>query len=825
MKSWRTVLPILFTAFLFSLLSYAEQAAPLAAPAAKEIVCDQIKPSKVIGQILDAKTKQPLVGVGVYVQNTSQYYNTISVRQVFALPGAPVDKQDHPITVTKAEGMFELPFTTPSKKELNLTLVVVNEAGSPIGQGVCTAYQGETVEMMPIEIALPNRVTGRVVDEKNNPIPNAIVKSGTLPFTTDAEGRFTDPGVPGHRISWDVAAPGFEHKRFVYWIGDGGENPVIKLVPCKPVTGKVIDANGKGVGGVTIIAGQQYLNILPAWSTVTDENGEFAVRTVPEKGGSMPIFPAINKAIVGDFMHVEPGQKDVVLKLYPMGRFEGTVKDDKGAALIKTNVRVREVGGRGRYYWGQTDEKGFVAIENIAEGQYQADVIPDVPLQAPPTVKFALAAGETFKSTLACEALKPAAVAKKKVSGMLLTTEGKPALHTRVSVSYRLKGDPAGLYHEGNGVTEVNGRFEIELYQTNNNFERKRAVMHEIPKPAGDDQVRIVAYLDTLDKRVLDETREWPNGMANDVGELKTSLDPERVITVTATHSTGGAFKPYMMDVMDAAGKKLSWRLRPVYTPGATQLRLCVFKNGELKAKLADDAEMQVDAVIPSKDYEKLNVLFPDPRIVEYLLTDAGGKPVKGITLYKRTFPKDVYKGYTISSDKDGKIRFECSPKAEGTFILFGELNYEVYEGAIAAGDKPINETLKLVSSTSKLIGQVRDQDGNPMSKSNVHIGFSIGDRMSSSRQIELKDDGTYELFVPKNTKVSISGGLTKGGDYFSGRSKEIVVAEGKTETLDLLMKLGMGAGPSGPPKAKLPGPPPFPKPAKPVPPPENLEF
>lgn len=770
----------------------------------------ELPASKVIGQVLDSKTKLPLVGVSVYLTDKPYHSNTYT-RQIFALPGAAINKDELPLSVTKEAGMFELSFKTLSMKELDLQIIAVNEAGNTLGQQTLKAYQGETVETMPIY--LPSRVTAQVLDDKDQPVPNAVVTAGATPFTTDAEGRFTDPSVPAHRISWNVAAPGFEHKRHAYWIGDGVEKPVIKLVPCKGVSGKVIDAEGKPVKGVRIYGGQQYLNILPSWSTLSDENGEFVLGTVPEKGLSMPIFPAIERDIVGEVQQVEPGQKGLVLKLFPMGRFEGSVKDEKNQPLVKTNVRLMELGKRGKY-WGVTDEKGELVIPKVAAGTYQAEVVPGgQPLQAPLPFKFTLDAGQTVKSTLVCSPLK--VVAKKKLSGILLNSEGKPALHMRVAACYRMKGDPANTYQEGSAAIQADGRFEIELYQSNNENLRKRA-----PKPEGDDKVRIVAYLIAPDKRALDETREWAAAEMNlDAGTLKSSLEPERIFTLNAEYVKGGALKPGITKIVDGEGKDVSWRFLPVYTPGSNSLRVGVFKSGDLKAKLFDEASDLLDVVLPGlKVITKLDIMFPDPRIVDYLITDAGGKPLQGITLYKNNFPKDVYKGFTVSSDKDGKIHFECSAQAAGTFILYGSLNYEVFEGAIAAGSAPISQTIQLTSSRAKLMGQIRDADGNPLPKSNLYLAYSITDRRFSGSQIEVKPDGTYELFVPKNTKVSISGQSQIGQQHISGQTKQIVVAEGKTEMLDLVLRLHAqlpGRIPVAAPKAE--------KPAKPLPPP--LEF
>ena len=198
------------------------------------------------------------------------------------------------MAITGEDGSYEISFMTPSHKMLNLRVFVEN-----LGANEFSAYQGENVQVGAVFVAASKSVKVKVVDEKGAPVAGAVARN-IQTYTTGKDGYFTDTMLPTHRFTWDVAAPGFELKRFAYWIGDGIPDPVIQLIPCKPATGKVVDADGKPVPHLTLCGGSQWgLHALPNWTMQTDEKGEFSMGTMNEGSVPTPVIPLRGESVIG----------------------------------------------------------------------------------------------------------------------------------------------------------------------------------------------------------------------------------------------------------------------------------------------------------------------------------------------------------------------------------------------------------------------------------------------------------------------------------------------------------------------------------------------
>ena len=807
MNSWlRTALLGFLTSFFLSIQVHGEE--PHAVP-------NPIPVSKIIGQVLDYKTKQPFAGLPVVLSDEPKSSPPLSAHLIEALRGADTNKEGRPFAISREDGTFEISFATQSRKQLELELVVCNEMGAELTRCRIKAYQGEVVSVMPIEFTLPPRKAGQVVDDKNLPVPNAVVYANGNTYITKADGSFTDVSVPPRGFGWEVVAPGFALKQASFQSGDGLQKSVISLTPCQPVIGKVVDADGKPAKGVRVYAGTESINAR-AWYTVTDENGGFSIRTVWEQPRGMPIFPASEKSVLGQVTHLVPGQKDLVLKLFPLGRLELLVNDAQGQPLEKQQVQVVQMGARSNNQWALvTNPKGEVVIDPIPVGEYVVHLQNIKPPEHSPESKVTVELNQTAKTTLTFSPTKTPvniptkSIEKKKLSGIVLDALGHPALHVRVIACYRSKSDPVDVYHGGLAITEIDGHFEMELTSYNWRIAgglRDPAWSAATP-PKGDERVHLVALLQEPNDKVLDESLAWSSAEQSlDTGALNSSMVSEHVVTLNVHHANGTAFKPYIDMMKDEAEEYCSHRVHPVYALGSSELRVGYFKKGVVKARLKDVAGNVVNVAIP-EGAQRMDVQFPSPRSVDFLITDSAGKPVPGIKFIQNTFP--IVDATNHISDKDGKIHFECTAEAAGIFGLFG-LNYNVYKGSIVAGSEPLLQTIQLTESRSKLSGVIRDGKGNPIPQARVSLSCVNG-WLSASAKLEIKKDGTFSVQVPENSKVFLTGTVMAGENRLIGQSNEFIMGEGETVMLDLV--LTVGGLPVVPPAA----------PQRPIPPPDDF--
>jgi hypothetical protein len=194
----------------------------------------------------------------------------------------------------------------------------------------------------------PRDVTVTVVDGTNQaPLPNATLRSGTASAVTDAEGKGTIRSIGGATV--EVTANGFD-------AGTGtvpDENGLTIALRPNVVSGRVLDGDGKPIGGVRIFVEGSG----PAIET--DAQGRYTLPDVPEQGTLIYKMPGYRLGVIAIDAQMT---KDLALTRFvaralyaPSAVFEGAGRLDALLDLIdRTEVNAMVIDVKetaGNLYW------------------------------------------------------------------------------------------------------------------------------------------------------------------------------------------------------------------------------------------------------------------------------------------------------------------------------------------------------------------------------------------------------------------------------------------------------------------------------------------
>ncbi len=217
-----------------------------------------------------------------------------------------------------------------------------------------------------LDLRLPESfVDGAVVDEETGgPIAGARISVamepqglGSASAISGADGKFQirlDSGE--YRVS--AEAEGYQRRSSRVWIPPGGLTDLsLTLSRTTALTGRVIDADGRGVGGLRVMA----------WPVSGDPRvlPRFA-KTLPDGSFRLQLGPLAHSLFVqadGRFAvvpEVSPGPEELVLTLRPGGRLVVRVDEADGAPVAGAWVRV----GEGATTWlvERTNAKGTAEL-------------------------------------------------------------------------------------------------------------------------------------------------------------------------------------------------------------------------------------------------------------------------------------------------------------------------------------------------------------------------------------------------------------------------------------------------------------------------------
>lgn len=186
-------------------------------------------------------------------------------------------------------------------------------------------------------------VTGRVLDNANNPIAGATVWAGQRwsmdrqQTKTGDDGRFSLHNVPGGSLSFQASASGYAPDDESFTVAPDMPEIVFHLGPGKSIHGVVQDGNGSPIPGVRVsldsMGNQTY-----DFEATTDDSGHFTWDSAP----SEPMqFSFLKEGYASKRNVALPPDKDNVVTLNPPRQLQGQVVDaDSGQPVTKFTVRT-----------------------------------------------------------------------------------------------------------------------------------------------------------------------------------------------------------------------------------------------------------------------------------------------------------------------------------------------------------------------------------------------------------------------------------------------------------------------------------------------------
>lgn len=200
-------------------------------------------------------------------------------------------------------------------------------------------------------------VTGTITDAGGAPLEGVLVWAARRHWTaapdpphaigtrTDPNGRYRLRGIEAG-YCW-ITVDGGRRGRAAEVLVGGGERELVhdvSLTPGTDLRGRVLDADGTGLAGLSVRA--RRLNDWRSTGTITDEAGAFTIFGLGEHAYALRVAEG-DVTLVRD-LRVRPGDGETIIRvgagLRPSARITGVVTEADGSAAALKGVRLERVG-------------------------------------------------------------------------------------------------------------------------------------------------------------------------------------------------------------------------------------------------------------------------------------------------------------------------------------------------------------------------------------------------------------------------------------------------------------------------------------------------
>lgn len=309
-----------------------------------------ITAATLMGQVTEEETNKPLAGVQIMAGSDVAFTD---VNGKYTLPAAPGSQE---IRVLSApEGYIALARATAT-----LTSGATHTQNFSLKRGVT--------------------VTGMLRTTEAAPVPNVSVAlrgpNTYASVTTDADGKFTLSGVEPGNATFTLQTDLWEFTGATQ-IELPYPQPVlltVKKVDVVPISGRVVTAAGKPLGGTPIQVVLKAKEGTPGQSFTlsTDSGGQFTIRSrSPFETATVAPGESGYRVLRGGVLKKGPDGalqfEDLVVSA-PTGKRTGQVVDDKGKPLVEALVIAAE-GGRNSITIADT--QGHFTLSDLPEGETQ----------------------------------------------------------------------------------------------------------------------------------------------------------------------------------------------------------------------------------------------------------------------------------------------------------------------------------------------------------------------------------------------------------------------------------------------------------------------
>ncbi len=293
-------------------------------------------------------------------------------------------------TATDEQGAFSFAAVAAGEYEVLVSHTEYVRSGAPRTE--VPAGEGD-IDLGVFTLVAGARIKGLVTNPQGQPaagaeirarVPLSMDRDQERTATSDTDGAFVLTGLPHELVDLTARADGYTPLSLP-GVRPGLEEPIlIELKTGAPVTGRVLDTDGRPTAGVQVMLEHDFRTQMRnrAWSAQdflkrTDGDGRFRFEHVDRGIWSLEARLGLAKATL-DGIELQPGtEREIGLQLRTQDRLGVIASTPLGEPVSGAWIRVAEEGAIRSMGYGTTDASGQVQI-GVVPGDVEVSVEHDL---------------------------------------------------------------------------------------------------------------------------------------------------------------------------------------------------------------------------------------------------------------------------------------------------------------------------------------------------------------------------------------------------------------------------------------------------------------
>lgn len=251
---------------------------------------------------------------------------------------------------TDDDGLTEI----PGAFGLPLRLVLSRPGRAPVVEVLERAPRDLTVELAAGRSAKGTVTARGGRDWIEGADVTVYTPAGTKRTQSDVEGAFQVTDLAAGRVRITVSKDGYAPAEVFAQIGDDPDRPTdvgaIELQPAGEVEGQVVDEEDEPIVGARVardaVPSYLPLGVLPPGIAVTDRNGYFVLRGLPEGNVTLEAYTADRGRAIAEEVPVRADRTTSGVKIVLPAPDEEQAKEPRGSGSVAITLGEREEGGR-----------------------------------------------------------------------------------------------------------------------------------------------------------------------------------------------------------------------------------------------------------------------------------------------------------------------------------------------------------------------------------------------------------------------------------------------------------------------------------------------